>query len=76
MHFVVASNFKRYSPDFILNTGDLVADGRRYELWGGEFFGPLADVIDEIPILPSIGNHEQDGKNYLSYLSLPGKERW
>ena len=76
MHLAVASNFKRYSPDFILHTGDLVADGRRYDVWGREFFGPLADVIDEIPILPSIGNHEQDGNNYLFYLSLPGKERW
>ena len=76
MHFAVASNFKRYSPDFILHTGDLVADGRRYDVWGREFFGPLADVIDEIPMLPSIGNHEQDGNNYLFYLHLPGKDRW
>ncbi len=76
MHHAVASNFKKYSPDFILHTGDLVADGRRYELWGREFFAPLSDVLDEIPIMPSIGNHEQDGNSYLRYLHLPGKERW
>jgi acid phosphatase type 7 len=75
-HLAVASNFKRYAPDFILHTGDLVADGRRYDVWGREFFGPLAEVIDEIPILPSIGNHEQDGNHYLHYLHLPGKDRW
>ena len=28
-HAAVAANFKRYSPDFILHAGDLVADGRR-----------------------------------------------
>jgi len=75
-HAAVAANFKRYSPDFILHAGDLVADGRRYELWGREFFGPLADVLDEVPILPSLGNHESDGSKYLFYMRLPGKDRW
>ena len=76
MHAAIAANFKRHSPDFILHTGDLVAAGKRYDLWGREFFSPLAQVIDEIPMLPAIGNHEQDGINYLHYLHLPGKEQW
>jgi 3',5'-cyclic AMP phosphodiesterase CpdA len=76
IHESLASNFDRHSPDFILHTGDLAADGRRYNLWGREFFGPLAQVIDEVPILPSIGNHEQDASNYLHYVHLPGNERW
>jgi hypothetical protein len=76
IHERLASNFDRHSPDFILHTGDLAADGRRYNLWGREFFGPLAHVIDEVPILPSIGNHEQDASNYLHYVHLPGNERW
>ncbi len=76
IHEALASNFNRHSPDFILHTGDLAADGRRYNLWGREFFGPLAEVIDEVPIFPSIGNHEQDASNYLHYVHLPGNERW
>jgi Calcineurin-like phosphoesterase/Purple acid Phosphatase, N-terminal domain len=75
-HAAIASNFKGHTPDFILHMGDLVADGKRYDMWGTEFFGPLARVIDEVPILPAIGNHESDGTNYLQYLHLPGKERW
>ncbi|PYM09804.1 MAG: hypothetical protein DME18_17415, partial [Verrucomicrobia bacterium] len=75
-HAAVAGNFKRHAPDFILHAGDLVAAGKRYDLWAKEFFGPLAEVIDEIPILPAIGNHEQDGINYLNYVHLPGKELW
>jgi acid phosphatase type 7 len=74
LHAAIAANFKQYSPDFILHTGDLVGAGKRYDLWGKEFFEPLAAVIDEVPILPAIGNHEQDGINYLHYLHLPGKE--
>ncbi len=76
LHAAVTANFKRYAPDFILHTGDLVANGRTYDLWGREFFGPLANVLDEVPMLPSIGNHESDGKLYLFYLHQPGKERW
>jgi len=75
-HAAVTANFKRYSPNFILHTGDLVANGTRYELWGKEFFWPLANVLDEVPILPSIGNHEADGDKYVFYMRLPGKERY
>jgi hypothetical protein len=76
LHAVVASSFKSYAPDFILHLGDLVAEGKQYHLWSKEFFEPLADVIDEVPILPVIGNHEEDGTNYLNYTHLPGAQRW
>jgi len=76
IHSAVVANFKRYNPDFILHTGDLVANGTRYELWSREFFGPTANVLDEIPLLPSIGNHEADGNKYVFYMSLPGQQRW
>lgn len=75
-HEAVGARFKKHLPDFILHTGDLVAAGKRYDLWGKEFFGPLANVIDEVPFLPTIGNHEEDGSNYLHYVHLPGNELW
>ncbi len=76
MHAALARRFGRYRPDFILHTGDLVARGRDYGLWGREFFDPLAGIIDHIPVLPAIGNHEEDGTNYLAYFRLPPPERW
>ncbi len=76
VHASVVRGFSEHHPDFILHTGDLVARGQDYDLWGREFFGPLADVIDHIPLLPTIGNHEQDGVLYLSYFDLPPPERW
>jgi predicted phosphodiesterase len=75
-HEAVAARFKQHSPDFILHTGDLVAAGKRYDLWGKEFFGPLARVVDEVPFMPTIGNHEEDGSNYIHYVHLPGNELW
>lgn len=75
-HAAVAANFRRHSPEFILHSGDLVAKGSEYERWSSEFFDPLAGVIDEIPMLPSIGNHEQDGANYLAYFREPGTQRF
>jgi hypothetical protein len=43
---------------------------------GTQFFDPLAGIIDEVPLLPSIGNHEQDGANYLAYFREPGAHRF
>jgi predicted phosphodiesterase len=76
VHAAVARRFRPYRPDFILHTGDLVGRGRDYEMWGREFFNPLAGIINRIPVLPAIGNHEEDGTNYLAYFHLPPPERW
>lgn len=75
-HTAVAALFRKYSPEFILHSGDLVAKGTEHERWATEFFDPLKGVIDEVPMLPSIGNHEQDGVNYLVYFHQPGDKRY
>lgn len=75
-HTAVAALFRKYSPEFILHSGDLVAKGTEHERWATEFFDPLKGVIDEVPMLPSIGNHEQDGVNYLAYFHQPGDKRY
>lgn len=76
VHTAIVRRFQPFAPDFILHTGDLVARGRDYALWSKEFFTPLAGVIDEVPVLPALGNHEEDATNYLAYFHLPAKERW
>ncbi|MBI5690133.1 MAG: metallophosphoesterase family protein [Verrucomicrobia bacterium] len=75
-HAAVAAHFRRHEPEFILHSGDLVAKGTEHERWANEFFDPLKGVIDEVPMLPSIGNHEQDGVNYLAYFHQPGDQRF
>jgi hypothetical protein len=76
VHTVLARQFKAFSPDFILHTGDLVDKGTNYATWSRDFFNPLAQVIDEVPLFPAIGNHEEDAANYLAFFHLPGQERY
>lgn len=76
IHATLVNHYARHAPDFILHAGDLVADGKDYPRWSREFFTPAAQVIDHIPLFSVIGNHEEDGTNYLAYFHLPGKELW
>lgn len=76
IHKKLASHFKSFSPEFILHTGDLVSRGSRYQVWGREFFFPLENVIDEIPIFPVIGNHEEKSENYFNYFDLPNQKSY
>jgi predicted phosphodiesterase len=76
MHAAVTAQFAQEEPEFILHTGDLVAKGQDYSLWSREFFTPAANFLDHVPFFSVIGNHEQDGTNYLNYFDLPGNKLW
>ncbi len=73
---VIDAMAKERDVEFVLHTGDLVADGRKTELWAKEFFGPTARMMRSVPFYTVLGNHEHDSSNYFRFLSLPGKERW
>jgi acid phosphatase type 7 len=76
VHALVTSQFDKCDPEFIVHTGDLVEKGKDYRLWSREFFNPTAQVIDHLPFFSVLGNHEQDGTNYLNYFDLPGNKLW
>ena len=78
-HANVVKSIINNDPDLVLNLGDLVVAGKNYALWGGQFFGPLADLMISTPLYPTIGNHELYGSGKLLYpdfFSLPNNERW
>ncbi len=75
-HRAVARNFNRHSPDFILHTGDLVQSGGSFEQWGPQFFEPLADIIDHVPMLIARGNHEGGAENVLRLFDMPEGRTW
>lgn len=61
----------KLKPGIILNTGDLVAQGSKYEQWKPQYFDPLRGVSEHIPIFPCLGNHEQNAIHYYNYHSVP-----
>jgi predicted phosphodiesterase len=76
IHRKVAEGILAANPDIILHVGDLVNDGSKDSLWESQFFEPLHDVINHIPIFTCLGNHEKNDKNYFNLFSLPNNESW
>jgi len=74
VHTKIASMMMRHHPEFIWHSGDLVERGANYDLWSPQFFTPLKGVIEHVPLLSAVGNHEDDEKNYLRFLELPSNE--
>ena len=75
-HHDVASGFAAHKPLFILHDGDLIADEKDYSLWDREFFGPLVDVIDHVPLAPVRGNHEGSGVSLHELFEMGGDNGW
>ncbi len=62
--------------EFCLHTGDLVGNGKNRASWPLEFFARAEDMLARLPVIPVIGNHENNSSNYFEYFDLPGNERW
>ena len=50
-------------PDFVLQTGDLVADGDDSSLWT-TFFNIEKDLLRQTAIFPALGNHEHNSREF------------
>lgn len=75
-HQRVAELASRLEPELVLHTGDQVANGTQRGQWKEQFFDPAAKLFGRVPVLTSLGNHEQKSGNYFEYLALPGKEQY
>jgi hypothetical protein len=64
---VVAAVLAQSRPDFVLQTGDLVADGSDPALWP-IFFDIEKALLRQAAFYPSLGNHERNSGNYYEYL--------
>lgn len=56
----ICEQLNKYDPDLILATGDLVAQGGAFDQWGKQYFALAAQVINHIPLLSTVGDHEAD----------------
>ncbi|MEM1512294.1 MAG: metallophosphoesterase family protein [Candidatus Jordarchaeales archaeon] len=77
---LVSKAMRHVNPVFVIHTGDMVDDGRIQKQWDSWF----SDVNDNwigdngltIPIIPCLGNHENNSTNYYEQFALPGNEQW
>lgn len=56
-HTAAITAITREAPDFVLHTGDMVADGTEERLWQ-EFFDIERPLLLNTPMVPVVGNHE------------------
>ncbi len=70
---VINEQVNRLNPDLIISMGDLVAEGGNYAEWGKYYFKPAAQVIDHIPLISTLGDHEgsSDNGDLFRYFLLP-----
>jgi len=65
-----------HRPNLIVHAGDLVDTGSNKRDWTDVFFPSMQPLIGHVPLMPVLGNHEQDADLYYDYMSLPEPERW
>lgn len=76
MHSKLVKIYMKYKPALVLNTGDVVSDGRKPDEWP-LFFADIAPVMaSPAAYYVSIGNHEENSANFDRLLALPGNGRW
>jgi len=64
---VVNAILKYADPDFVVNTGDLVADGQNTSQWP-IFFDIERELLRKTAYFPIPGNHEVNSKNYFDFM--------
>lgn len=64
---VVNAILKYANPDFVVQTGDMVANGDDTSLWP-IFFDIEAPLLRKVAFYPTLGNHERNSGNYYNYL--------
>jgi Calcineurin-like phosphoesterase len=68
VHRAVVDAIRRYAhPDFLMHTGDLVADGRDPSLWP-IFFDAERELLRTAAFYPALGNHERNAANFHDFL--------
>jgi hypothetical protein len=63
---VIAAVLANSHPDFIVQTGDMVADGADASLWP-IFFDIERELLRRVAFFPSLGNHEHNATDYYDF---------
>jgi len=63
---VIQAMLAHSHPDFVVQTGDMVADGADASLWP-VFFDIEHDLLRQVAFFPSLGNHEHNASDYYDF---------
>ena len=63
---VVQALLSHTHPDFVVQTGDMVADGADTSLWP-TFFDIEKELLRHVAFYPSLGNHEHNSSRYYDF---------
>jgi len=66
----IAESCVERRPDFILNTGNMVSDGRSMDDWS-RWFNETREVFPTVPFMPVVGSLERRAPTYLNAFALP-----
>ncbi|KAA3608770.1 MAG: hypothetical protein D8M58_18710 [Calditrichaeota bacterium] len=62
-------------PEFIINTGDIVFEGRDYRDWE-KFFEISGELMKNIPYFPVVGNHEESSEPLYNFFEFPNNKTY
>jgi hypothetical protein len=65
---VIQAILKYASPDFIVNTGDLIEDGSDSSLWP-IFFDIERELLRKAAFFPAPGNHEHNAREFFDFMN-------
>ena len=68
-HRKVVAAVAPVEPDFIVHTGDLVADGNETALWP-VFFSIEKELLRKTVFFPCLGNHERNNPQYYEFFDV------
>lgn len=69
-HAAVIARIAQFRPDFVLQTGDQVANGEREPEWD-VFFATAEPMLKDAAYFPELGNHEHNAAPYFKYFPVP-----
>lgn len=75
IHTKIVSMIIEQDPLFVVNTGDLIGNGKVIGDWE-EFFKINKELMKHTPYYPVLGNHEKDSPYYFNFFDLPNNERY
>lgn len=69
-HRKIVELILKQKPDFVLQTGDLVDEGRRASLW--KIYDNITGAMRaQVPVYPARGNHDLGGPGYEARVTAP-----